>query len=256
MATVKWTSSVYGFDFRKFLLSSVEPNIGAYLPSSFNVLDRGPGGYGPAMDTYRGVFTYGSVSSDVSGTVTSITRDENDFISTISGLNLSVKDLDAAAKTTSKTDDMALWARAFAGSDSLTGAKAADRLEGFAGNDMIKGRGGADKLYGGTGADVFIFASVKDSTKTSSGRDTIFDFSSRQRDKIDLKTIDANTKAVGNQAFKFIYSNDFHKKAGELRYEKYGSGVIVSGDVNGDGKADFSIFLKNIMKVSKGDFYL
>jgi hypothetical protein len=32
--------------------------------------------------------------------------------------------------------------------------------------------------------------------------------------------------------------------------------VVVSGDVNGDGKADFSILLDGLNKVAKADFFL
>jgi hypothetical protein len=41
----------------------------------------------------------------------------------------------------------------------------------------------------------------------------------------------------------------------QLRYEDKGSKVIVQGDVNGDGNADFEIFVK-IGKLSKDDFLL
>jgi hypothetical protein len=101
-----------------------------------------------------------------------------------------------------------------------------------------------------------VFNSIKDSTTKSSGRDTVYDFSSKQKDKIDLRIIDANTKTKGNQAFKFIDKQDFHKKAGELQWEKVKGGVYVYGDTNGDGKEDFSIFLKGLTKIAKGDFYL
>jgi hypothetical protein len=112
------------------------------------------------------------------------------------------------------------------------------------------------QLYGGTESDCFIYVSIKDSTVAKSGRDTIFDFSSKQKDKIDLRAIDAITKSGGNQAFKFIDKQGFHKKAGELRWEKAAGGVNVYGDVNGDGKSDFSIFMKGLTKLMKGDFYL
>jgi Ca2+-binding RTX toxin-like protein len=48
---------------------------------------------------------------------------------------------------------------------------------------------GADDLWGGSSADTFIFKSIKETTMLSSGRDMIFDFSTRQKDKIDLSGI-------------------------------------------------------------------
>ncbi|MGH6735212.1 MAG: hypothetical protein ACRECX_03925 [Methyloceanibacter sp.] len=46
-----------------------------------------------------------------------------------------------------------------------------------------------------------------------------------------------------------------HDKKGELRYEDKGSKVIVQGDINGDGKADFEIFVK-VGFLSAADFLL
>ena len=42
----------------------------------------------------------------------------------------------------------------------------------------------------------------------------------------------------------------------ELRWEKVTGGVAVYGDVNGDGKADFALTLRQITKVAKDDFML
>jgi Ca2+-binding RTX toxin-like protein len=151
------------------------------------------------------------------------------------------------------------------GVDKLYGGFGLDYLNGGAGNDVLYGNSdkdtllghrGADKLYGGADADIFAFTSIRDSTAKAVGRDTIYDFSSRQKDKIDLKAIDASTKSGGNNMFKFIGSQDFHNKAGELRWEKVKAGVYVYGDVNGDGNADFSLLLRGITKLTKGDFFL
>ncbi|MDR6759240.1 Ca2+-binding RTX toxin-like protein [Mycoplana sp. BE70] len=138
----------------------------------------------------------------------------------------------------------------------MKGSSGNNTLKGEAGNDTIYGGVGADKLYGGLGADTFVFTSIADSTVASSGRDTIYDFSRAQKDKIDLKAIDASAKAGGDQAFTFIGKETFHKKAGELRYEIKSGNTFIQGDVNGDGKADFSITLDLNLAMSKSDFIL
>ena len=140
------------------------------------------------------------------------------------------------------------------GNDTLAGGKGADQLNGGAGIDTLRGGLGLDTLTGGAGRDFFDFNSVKEAGK-GAARDRILDFSAAVDDRIDLSTIDAKAGIGGNQAFKWIGKTDFHKKAGELRYEDKGSKVIVQGDTNGDGKADFEIFVK-VGALAKGDFLL
>ncbi|MBB3976148.1 Ca2+-binding RTX toxin-like protein [Rhizobium azooxidifex] len=142
------------------------------------------------------------------------------------------------------------------GKNTLSGSGGNDTLKGGAGSDRLIGGNGADKLYGGTGADSFVFKSIKDSAVSGSGRDTLYDFSRTERDKIDLKAIDANTKASGDQAFKFIGTEKFHGKAGELRFFKNDGDTFIYGDVNGDTKADFAIKLDQLLTMSKSDFIL
>ncbi len=140
--------------------------------------------------------------------------------------------------------------------NTLSGGGEKDTLKAGAGADRLIGGSGADKLYGGAGADSFVFKSVKDSAVSASGRDTIYDFSRKDGDRIDLKAIDANTKAGGDQAFKFIGSEKFHGKAGELRFVKDDGDTFVYGDVNGNGKADFAIALDRLLTLTKSDFIL
>lgn len=111
-----------------------------------------------------------------------------------------------------------------AGNDKLLGKGGDDRLYGGSGNDWLTGGLGADDLWGGSGADRFIFKSIEETTVSASGRDTIFDFSTRQKDKIDLSAIDANTTRGGNQAFDVVGARAFSGQAGELRYEKTATG--------------------------------
>jgi len=135
------------------------------------------------------------------------------------------------------------------GNDSLDGASASDSLDGGAGRDTLYGGTGADSLDGGAGVDIFVF---KSGTESAPGaQDIIANFVSGT-DKIDLRSIDANTKLSRNQAFSFIGGDDFNGQAGELRF----SGGILSGDVNGDGTADFKISLPDTSLLRATDFYL
>ena len=137
-----------------------------------------------------------------------------------------------------------------AGNDTLSGDEGNDWLEGGAGNDRIEGGAGADWMAGGAGADTFLFR------PTDLGQtDTIADFA-RGQDIIALSVIDANSKTSQNEAFKFVGTKNFSKTAGELRYTVTTDGVLVQGDVNGDGIADLSIKLLGLKSVAATDFLL
>lgn len=143
-----------------------------------------------------------------------------------------------------------------AGNDIVAGGTGNDVLEGNAGDDVLYGSKGADTLAGGTGADTFLFRTASDSRLGASSLDTISDFSRAENDRISLSAIDANTKVAGNQAFSFIGAEKFHGAAGELRYEKIGGDTFIHGDVNGDGKADFSILVDAAIDLTASDFIL
>lgn len=139
---------------------------------------------------------------------------------------------------------------------NLSGNEIANKIVANNGANVVAGGGGADSLYGRGGADTFLFKTLADSTATASGRDTIQDFSRVEGDRIDLHLIDAVAGGSVNQAFKFIGSADFHDKAGELRSVASGGNTLVSGDVDGNGAADFSILLKAALTLQAGDFIL
>ena len=101
-----------------------------------------------------------------------------------------------------------------------------------------------------------MFQTLADSTASSAGRDTIEDFSRAQHDRIDLRAIDANTQAGGNQSFHVIGSHGFDHHAGELQVKSLGANTLVSGDVTGDGRADFAILLTGHVALHSGDFLL
>lgn len=140
------------------------------------------------------------------------------------------------------------------GKNTLNGGAGNDTLKGGGGNDTLIGGVGADKLYGGSGADIFQFQSYKHSDML--GRDTIYDFSRAQGDKIDLSIIDARSTVSGNQAFTFIGTNSFSNKAGELRAVTKNGDTFIYGDLNGDGGIDVSIKLDTAVNLVSSDFIL
>jgi Ca2+-binding RTX toxin-like protein len=138
------------------------------------------------------------------------------------------------------------------GDDALFGGAGNDQVDGGDGNDVLNGGAGLDRLWGGAGIDYFAFGN--DSLRQG-GIEEVMDFA-RGVDKIDLSAFDANELATGDQAFRLIGTKNFSRKAGELQVKGYGDGVLLAGDVNGDGVADFSIWVHGVSKLSAGDFIL
>jgi Ca2+-binding RTX toxin-like protein len=113
---------------------------------------------------------------------------------------------------------------------------------------------GKDWQTGGTGTDIFDF-NLKTETVRGANRDVIMDFNRVELDQIDLIGIDAR-KGAGNQAFKFIGAKQFHDKAGELHYIKKAGFLLVEGDIDGNGRADFQIQVHGVTKLGAIDFDL
>jgi Ca2+-binding RTX toxin-like protein len=135
----------------------------------------------------------------------------------------------------------------------LYGGAGADTLLGGAGNDLIYGGGGGDVLSGGAGADRFEYRSPLESWP--SAPDRILDFQGGI-DKIDLSKIDVSS-APGDQAFTVSGDGAFHNVAGELRfYSTGGNGWSVEGDFDGNGSADFVIWVNTAgpQPLGVGDF--
>ena len=137
------------------------------------------------------------------------------------------------------------------GDDDLYGGSGNDDLYGGSGRDILNGGTGTDYLVGGTGTDTFDFNSVSEIGRGTS-RDVIADFHRSEYDVVDLSTIDANSLTSRNDGFTFISGQSFHGIAGELRFA---SGIL-SGDVNGDGRADFEIKMSGVTKMYVDDFFL
>ena len=146
------------------------------------------------------------------------------------------------------------------GADVLNGGLGTDVLNGGNGNDTMLGGGGVDTLTGGAGvdtmtgnggADTFFFLATSDSGVGAGARDIITDFVSGS-DVINLAGIDANINVAGDQAFTVTAGGGagaFTNVAGQIRAGLVGANVIIEGDVNGDGLADFQIQLGNVALV-------
>ena len=64
--------------------------------------------------------------------------------------------------------------------------------------------------------------------------------------------MDADLNTVGDQQFSFIGGLVFRNLAGDLRYV----GGVLSGDVDGDGVADFQIAVAGTPVLTAADFQL
>jgi Ca2+-binding RTX toxin-like protein len=134
----------------------------------------------------------------------------------------------------------------YSGIENLIGSRFGDTLIGNNLANRTTGGPGADVLTGGGGNDVFVYNDVSDSPVGAPDRITDFDAGGPTTfvDRIDLSAIDAKT-GPGNQAFVFIGTTPFTGVKGQLRVEQVGTTAAITGDVNGDGKADFEIDLLN-----------
>jgi Ca2+-binding RTX toxin-like protein len=139
----------------------------------------------------------------------------------------------------------------------IFGLASNDIINGLGGNDMLSGGLGKDVLTGGLGADIFEFDLNTETRKGAANRDVIMDFNHLEGDNIDLSGIDAKSKTkTVDDHFKFIGAKAFHHKAGELHYIKKAHFLLVEGDTNGDGKADFQIEVHGVTKLGALDFNL
>jgi Ca2+-binding RTX toxin-like protein len=105
-------------------------------------------------------------------------------------------------------------------------------------------------MTGGLGSDGFVFNAIGDSG-LGVNSDIITDFV-HGTDKINLAAIDANVFVDGNQAFTQISSTAAFTAAGQI---KFNAGIL-SGDVTGDGTADFQIALTGVITLTAIDLVL
>lgn len=136
-----------------------------------------------------------------------------------------------------------------ANDDQLYGDAGNDTLLGGSGKDRLTGGDGHDKLTGGTGADTFAFGN-----DLLGDTDTIVDFRRSEGDKIRMSSVDANANLAGHQDFTFIGTGAFTGQAGQLHYSSNGFETLLTGDVNGDSVADFTIKLMDAPGLISSDF--
>lgn len=147
------------------------------------------------------------------------------------------------------------------GNNLLLGQGGDDGLNGNSGNDVLVGGNGRDWLKGGAGADTFVYQTTDESGIGWTERDFVDGFE-RGADKIDLRDIDANTLAAGDQAFRYIGSAGFSGQgaasAGELRGATWNGGnfILIEMDSNGDGFADMQVCVVGTSTISSDDFWL
>ncbi|WP_189411968.1 calcium-binding protein [Neogemmobacter tilapiae] len=124
------------------------------------------------------------------------------------------------------------------GADLLRGEDGADLLLGGLGDDRIFGGKGKDLLSGNGGADDFIFTSAAEAKG-----DRITDFQ-RGVDDLNLRAFMKGGAFISGQAFS--------GEEDQVRYVK--ATGLLQGDVNGDGRADWSLTIVNKVALSAADF--
>lgn len=145
------------------------------------------------------------------------------------------------------------------GNDEMYLDLGVDTINGGSGNDFIKGALGADQLWGGSGKDVFYYGHYAETGDYYSGApssiktvDTIYDFSHKEGDKIDLSDIITSS----GDSYRFIGTKSFSSHAGEIRYVKTASDTYVYGSYDGNKTADFAIHLDDAISLTASDFIL
>ena len=130
------------------------------------------------------------------------------------------------------------------GADALIGNDGADILVGEDGNDAFAGGLGADLLFGGAGADLFGYFSAAEAGLGSTS-DRIADFQ-RGVDKLWFVGMGLDFKGQGGHS----------GVPGDLRFNGSAAGGYLSGDLNGDTIADFTIYLYGVASLTASDMFL
>jgi Ca2+-binding RTX toxin-like protein len=122
------------------------------------------------------------------------------------------------------------------GIEDVIGSTGADALIGNAADNSLNGREGVDWLVGQGGADTFVY------WNTSTGGDTIADFSQTQGDRIDISLIDADTIAAGSQNFAFTTTRTSNLP-GQIVADISDTSTVLRFYTNADDVADMTLHI-------------
>lgn len=226
-------------DFFDFTVNT-DPVVTLYNQGTGNTLDLSGYSMGNTVDLHDGTF------SSVAGHTNNLAIALGTRIETAIG---------GTAGDTITANDLGCDLIGKGGKDALFGGSGDDVFDGGGSKDVLFGYGGQDTLTGGAGVDTYSFTSASDSSADRSKADVITDFSHADGEKIDLSGIDAISGGANN-AFRFIGSDAFSGLAGELRFEVVKGDSFVSGDIDGNGVADFTIKVDDVTSLVAADFVL
>jgi Ca2+-binding RTX toxin-like protein len=130
-------------------------------------------------------------------------------------------------------------------SSRATGNELDNVLVGNDSRNKLVGALGADTLTGGLGSDRFVLLAEGDSPATAGEWDVITDFNEMERDRIDLRRVDADVLESGNQRFTWIGTASFGADAtGQLRFDS--ATHMLYGSTDADANAEIAIELVGV----------
>jgi Ca2+-binding RTX toxin-like protein len=122
---------------------------------------------------------------------------------------------------------------------------------GGSGNDRITANAAENEIDGGQGNDTYVFKSAQDAHG-----DVIVGFA--PGDRIDLSSIDANGCGTGDGTFALVSGGFTAPGQIQITHETRADGdrTIITGNVSGNGDAEFELTLKGRHELTTSDFNL
>ncbi|RYF95362.1 MAG: hypothetical protein EON95_01820 [Caulobacteraceae bacterium] len=190
----------------------------------------------------------GDVATELAGQGTDIIRAS---LTWVLGENLEALQLQGTGDIDGTGNALANNLLGNSGTNALWGLAGNDTINGGDGNDVIVGGLGGDQLRGGAGADTFMVG--QESTVAKTELDQIHDFSIADGDIIDLSSIDA---VAGGADDGFSLVGIFGKHAGEMTLTFAAGITTLKLDINGDGKADYTLKINGDVTLDSGRWTL